>query len=237
MLPLATSLLAALLGQTCPTPSPYDPPPCAAAKVPGCLPGYRPQLDQSGRLVYVCNSAPLPAPVQPAPQAVVPTPSPPAVAATPTPPVEERGHVGLVLMPGVSSYPSNHGLDGSKAGAQVALEFRGSEGGARVRLTGEWVSFGKIGELSFKYVFLEGVPFRPWLGIGVGIASINPNPDVRASASGSVGVDLYISRDFFLTSELKGRVFTQGTEGPAHGLAISDWKQLSFHAGMGFYFF
>jgi hypothetical protein len=119
----------------------------------------------------------------------------------------------------------------------VALEFRGSEGGARMRFTGEWLSFGKIGEISFKYDFLEGFFFRPWLGIGVGIASINPNPDVRASASGSVGLDLYISRDFFLTGELKGRVFTAGTEGPAHGLAISDRKQMSFLAGSGFFFF
>jgi hypothetical protein len=52
-----------------------------------------------------------------------------------------------------------------------------------------------------------------------------------------VGLDLYISRDFFLTGELKGRVFTAGTEGPAHGLAISDRKQMSFLAGIGFFFF
>ena len=235
MLPLATSILAALLGQSCPTPSPYDPPPCAAAKVPGCLPGYRPQFDRSGRVFYVCNSyAPPPASVQPASQNVVSTP---AVRAAPPSPVERRGHVGLVLMPGVSAYPRYQGFDGSKAEGQVALEFRGSEGGARMRFTGEWVSFGKIGEISFKYDFLEGFFFRPWLGIGVGIASINPNPDVRASASGSVGLDLYISRDFFLTGELKGRVFTAGTEGPAHGLALSDRKQMSFLAGMGFYFF
>jgi len=36
---LSWPLCSASLGQT---PSPYDPPPCAAAKVPGCLPGYAP---------------------------------------------------------------------------------------------------------------------------------------------------------------------------------------------------
>src|SRR5260370_23768178 len=133
MLPLATSILAALLGQSCPTPSHYDPPPCAAAKVPGCLPGYRRQFDRSGRVFYVCNSyAPPPASVQPASQNVVSTP---AVRAAPPSPVERRGHVGLVLMPGVSAYPRYQGFDGSKAEGQVALEFRGSEGGARMRFT------------------------------------------------------------------------------------------------------
>ena len=95
----------------------------------------------------------------------------------------------------------------------------------------------EIGELSFKYDFFEGFFFRPWLAIGLGISSINPSPAVRASASASGGVDLYITRDFFLTGELKGRVFNEGTEGPAHALAISDQKQVSLFAGMGFYFF
>jgi hypothetical protein len=246
MLPLTTPLLAALLGQACPTPSPYDPPPCAAARVPGCLPGYRPQYDRSGRLFYVCNNpyaqprAPLqsqaPPPLQPASQASVAPTAPPELAVTP-PPSDSRGHVGLVFMPGVSAFPNYHGFNGTKAEGQIALEFRGSEGGARVRLTAEYTSFGKIGELSFKYDFLEGFFFRPWLAVGLGIASINPDPAVRASGSASAGVDLYISRDFFLTGELKGRLFTEGTQGAAHGLAISDRRQISLLAGMGFYFF
>ncbi len=243
MLPLATSLFAALLGQACPTPSPYDPPPCAAAKVPGCLPGYRPQYDRTGRLFYVCNNVqpraafqtqPAPA-LQPASQASV---APSEVAAAPTPPPSDsRGHVGLVFMPGVSSFPNYHGFSGTKAEGQIALEFRGSEGGARVRLTAEYTTFGKIGEISFKYDFLEGFFFRPWLAVGLGIASINPDPAVRASGSAAGGVDLYITRDFFLTGEVKGRLFTEGTQGAAHGLAISDRRQFSLLGGMGFYFF
>jgi len=241
MLPLAFQLLPVLLGQACPTPSPYDPPPCAASRVPGCLPGYRPQWDRSGRLFYVCNGQSV------QPQAAVQTPlaapmpvsvtEPPAVAAKP-PPTESRGHVGLVLMPGVSAFPaSDRGLQTSKPEAQVALEFRGSEGGGRVRLVGEWTSFGKIGELSFKYNFFDDFFFRPWLAIGVGIASINPDASIRAAGSASFGLDLFLSRDFFLTGELKGRAFAVGTNGPAHGLAISDWRQVSLLGGMGFYFF
>src|SRR5215813_891000 len=106
MLFLTAPLLAALLGQACPTPSPYDPPPCAAARVPGCLPGYRPQYDHAGRLIYVCNALPTqPRPVLqvvPAPQPVAAAPTaPPTVTAPPPTPEESRGHVGLVLTPGV----------------------------------------------------------------------------------------------------------------------------------------
>jgi hypothetical protein len=167
----------------------------------------------------------------------VPTTAPPAVAATPTPPVESRGHVGLVFMPGVAAFPTYRGPDNTKPEAQIALEFRGSEGGGRVRLTGEYASSGRIGELSFKYDFFDGFFFRPYLAVGLGVASINPNPGLRATGSAAAGVDLYISRDFFLTGELKGRLFSEGTEGPAHGLVVSDRTQVSFLAGIGFYVF
>jgi len=159
--------------------------------------------------------------------------APSEVAAAPTPPPSDsRGHVGLVFMPGVSSFPNYHGFSGTKAEGQIALEFRGSEGGARVRLTAEYTTFGKIGEISFKYDFLEGFFFRPWLAVGLGIASINPDPAVRASGSAAGGVDLYITRDFFLTGEVKGRLFTEGTQGAAHGLAISATGG-SFHCSVG----
>jgi len=244
MLALTAPLLAALLGQTCPTPSPYDPPPCAAARVPGCLPGYRPQYDHTGRLIYVCNSLPTqPRPVlqvvpAPQPAQVAVAPAPPAVTA-PAPPEESRGHVGLVLTPGVAAFPSSAGYawDQTKPVGQIGLEFRGSDGGARVRFSAEYTNFGRIGELSFKYDFFDGFFFRPFLSVGLGIASINPDPGLRAAGSASGGVDLYITRDFFLTGELKGTVFTQGTQGPAHGLAISDRKQITALVGLGFYFF
>lgn len=242
-MPLFASLLVATsLGWTCLTPSsPSDPPPCAVAKVPGCLPGYRPRFDSSGRLLfYACdvnfvpNAAEMPPPA-PAPPKTETRPSG-AVATRPSL-SERRGHVALVFMPGVAAFPASAGLDQSKAEGQLALELRGTEGGGRVRFTGEYTAFGKIGDLSFKYDFFDGFFFRPFLAVGLGVASINPDRALRAEASAAAGVDLYISRDFFLTGELKGRVFTEGTRGPAHGLAISDRRQVSLLAGIGFYFF
>lgn len=233
-------LLALSLGQACPPPSsPRDPPPCAVADAPGCLPGYRPRLDPWGRVIYACDRNYLPppgeAPVAPASARALAIAAPPEARAAAAP--EGRGHVGVVFMPGVSAFPSFTRLDETKAQGQIALEFRGTEGGGRVRLVGDYTSFGRIGELSVKYDFLDGFFLRPFLALGLGIASINPDPGVRASASASAGVDLYLSRDFFLTGELRGRVFTEGTSGPAHGLAISDRRQTSLLAGMGFYAF
>ena len=140
-------------------------------------------------------------------------------------------------MPGVAAFPSYHGLGGTKAEGQIALEFRGSEGGGRVRLTAEYASFGKIGEISFKYDFFDGFFFRPFLAVGLGVASINPDAEIRAAGSASVGLDLYLGRNFFLTGELKERMFMQGTDGSAHGLVTSDRRQTALLAGMGFYFF
>jgi hypothetical protein len=146
--------------------------------------------------------------------------------------------VGLVFMPGVSAFPHNHhGFDDSKPEGQVSLELRGSEGGGRVRFTAEYTEFGRIGEVSFKYNLFDDFFFRPWFALGLGVASINPDPALRASGSAAGGVDLYITRDFFLTGELKGRIFTEGTHGPAHGLVVSDRKQVAALAGIGFYFF
>jgi len=167
-----------------------------------------------------------------------PAATPPAVTApAPTPEEESRGHVALVLTPGVAAFPYSHGFDQTQPEGQLALEFRGSEGGARVRLTAEYTSFGRIGSISFKYDFFDGFFFRPYLAVGLGVASINPDPALRAAGSASGGVDLYISRDFFLTGELKGTVFTAGTQGPAHGLTLFERKQIALLAGMGFYFF
>ncbi len=252
----ASLVLAALLGQACPTPSSrWDPPPCAAANVPGCLPGYQPRFsDRLGRIIYTCDRS-YAGPVRESlaePQAT-PAPPPPAVmgpAAAVAPPVaygsypvasptpEGRGHVGLVLMPGVSAYPATTArLDRASSEGQVALELRGPEGGGRLRFSGAYASFGKLGEVSVKYDFFDGFFFRPFVGLGLGIASINPDPTVRAVGSASAGVDLYMSRDVFLTGEVNGRIFTEGTQGRAHGLAVSGQKQASLLVGMGFWVF
>jgi hypothetical protein len=261
-MPLASLLLALSLGQSCRTPSSaWDPPPCSVANVPGCLPGYLPRSDRFGRLIYACdpNYVPppgeTPQPTQAPPYSQAPQPpqsplqagvalppappgNPPPEAYSPVAPPEGRGHVGVVFMPGVSAFPSyTHQLDRTRVEGQLALEFRGTEGGARLRLTGEYTYFGKIGELSVKYDFLDGFFLRPFLALGIGVASINPDPSLRGEGSASAGIDLYFGRDFFLTGELKGRLFTEGTQGRAQGLAVSDQRQTSLLVGMGFYFF
>jgi hypothetical protein len=246
MLPLAAVLLAASVGQVDPSAASYpDHPPCAAADVPGCLPGYKARIDRYGRLIYAPDPDSAPPPPRPArsysqssrpaswayPATGVPRPVPEPVRA------EGRGHMAVVFMPGVSSFPSYTRFDDTKAEGQLALEFRGNDGGVRFRLAGEYTSFGKIGELSFKYDFFDGSVFRPFVGVGVGLASINPDPTLRGAGSASAGLDLYLGRDFFLTGEVKQRLFVDGTNGPAHGVVTSDRKQTSFLAGMGFYFF
>ncbi|MFL5309625.1 MAG: hypothetical protein ACJ79H_04135 [Myxococcales bacterium] len=250
MLPLAAALLAASVGQVDPSSgvvSYPDPPPCAAADVPGCLPGYKARIDRYGRLVYARDpdyDPPLP---PPRPQRSYPQYSRPASWASPATGIprpapaplraEDRGRVALVFMPGVSSFATDTRFDETRPEGQLALEFRGNEGGVRFRLAGEYTSFGKIGELSFKYDFFDGFFFRPFLGVGIGVASINPDPAVRAAGSASAGIDLYVARDFFLTGEVRRRLFMDGTNGSAHGLVTSDRRQTSFLVGMGFYFF
>ena len=123
------------------------------------------------------------------------------------------------------------------SGVTLRTAIRGSEGGGRVRIAGEYTSFGKMGELSAKYDLLDGFFLRPFLAVGLGVASINPDPALRAAASGSAGIDLYVGRDFFLTGELKRRMFMAGTQGEAHALVVAPEKQTSLFVGMGFYFF
>ena len=140
-------------------------------------------------------------------------------------------------MPGVSSYPKYTTFDQAKPEGQLALEFRGDGGGMRFRLAGEYTSFGKVGEASFKYDFFDKFFFRPFLGVGLGVASINPDAELRATGSASAGIDLYLGRNFFLTGEVKQRLFMEGTQGSAHGLVLSEGRATAFLAGMGFYFF
>jgi hypothetical protein len=253
MLPLASFLLAALLGQSSAAFS--DPPPCAAANVPGCLPGYVLKYNRWGLVVYMRDPNYVPPLAQAAPVALrshpselaaqAPTPSwvypttqaPAPAARRESRAAEGRGHVAVVFMPGVSAFPTYTRFDQAKASAQIALEFRGTEGGGRVRLAAEYTAFGRIGELSLKYCLFDGFFLRPFLAVGGGVASINPDPKLRAAGSGSAGIDLYLARDFFLSGEVKRRFFMAGTQGEAHGLVVSEQKQTSLLVGMGFYFF
>ena len=252
MLPFTSVLLAAAL-----TPAAYEPPPCAAANVSGCVPGYVARVDRYGRLIYARDPNYVPPAPAPPPQPRAYSYSQPAYSyAQPAQPVnwaypatgiprpapepvqrEDRGHVALVFMPGVSSFPKYTTINETKPEGALALEFRGNNGGIRFRLAGEYTSFGKIGEASFKYDFFDGFFLRPFLAVGVGVASINPDPGVRAAGSASAGIDLYLGRNFFLTGEVKERLFMEGTDGSAHGLVTSDRRQTALLAGMGFYFF
>jgi hypothetical protein len=143
-----------------------------------------------GWLVYMRDPDYVPPLAQAAPARLAPLPSQVAAAlpaswaypntarAAPEPQAmsEGRGHVALVFMPGVAAFPTYTRVGRAKAEGQIALEFRGTEGGARVRLAAEYTSFGKIGELSFKYDLLDGFFLRPFLAVGAGVASDQSRP-------------------------------------------------------------
>ncbi len=249
---LATLLVAAALGQICPEPPSQDgPPPCAAANVPGCVPGYRRQVDQYGHVRYVCDArqaAPSPQPGPPA-RPAPPRYAPPPPSYAPPPPPEYaagyrgayepavlgrgRGVLGLVLMPGVAStVTSPH--DGEGTGA-FAVELRPSYGGARLRLAMEGGSFGRVAEVAAKYDFNDLGQIRPFVAVGLGGAAVDPDPAWRLEASVSAGLDLYVSRDFFFTLELKERAFAERSSNAYYGLDSGNLHQTAFFFGVGLY--
>ena len=241
------------------------PPPCAAQNVPGCLPGYVRDYDRWGRVVYRCDAnyrapqiAPAPPPAPPPPpsapevQELPPAPLPdpaPATAPPPSPryrpsytapypapyarPREHRGIVGLVLMPGVTT-PRDRSDHTLGVGA-AALELRAEQGGGRLRFGFETMSFGSVADVGLKYDFNDGGEIRPFLGISAGAASVGPDPGWHFAASGSAGVDLYPTPNFFLTLELKQRVFTRRGAGPAYGIEQAGLPQTAFFFGIGVY--
>ena len=248
-------LLAGTLGQAYPAPSRNDPPPCAAARVPGCREGYRMRRDVYGRPVYVYDPnldpnaprepppAPPPAEAAPYPPAVNPPPPYPPPPAYPpqaeAPPVEPRGQFGLVWMPfGATSLEdaSQHARWTDKYAGLVGLELRGESGGGRVRLSGEYGPAVRIYEVGLKYDFLDRTPIHPFLGLGLGAASLDSHLGFatawRPQLSGVVGVDLYLKSDFFLTAELKVRGFGQLDEDPVR---VSRLGQVSGFIGAGIY--
>src|SRR3954462_732161 len=104
MFALAPVLLAAAVSSG----SANDPPPCAAANVPGCLPGYKARIDRYGRLVYGRDPDYAPPPPPPRAQRTYSQYSQPASWAQPATGIprpapepvrlENRGHVALVFM-------------------------------------------------------------------------------------------------------------------------------------------
>jgi hypothetical protein len=251
----APLLLAGTLGQAYPPPSRYDPPPCAAARVPGCREGYRMRRDVYGRPVYVydpnldpnaprdppqAQAAPYPPQVNPPPPPAAPYPPPAAYPpqAEP-PPVESRGQFGLVWMPfgGTSLRDATQNTRWTnKYAGLVGVELRGESGGGRVRLSGEYGPAVRIYEVGLKYDFLDQTPFHPFLGVALGAASIDHHlgfsTDWRPQINGVVGVDLYLKRDFFLTAEVKVRGFGQLDADP---VTVSRLGQVSALIGAGIY--
>ncbi len=252
---ISSVVLALALSQGCPEPpSRNGPPPCAAQNVPGCLPGYLRDYDRYGRVIYRCDPNFRAAPQQPEARALPPVPPPepyaaPVPAPQPAPSYsynrpyaapyaapyrrDDRGLVGLVLMPGATTTRErgNH----AEATGAVALELRGQHGGGRVRLGYEGASFGRIADAALKYDFNDSGEVRPFLAVGVGAASVDPDPGWHFTASGSAGVDLYPSRNFFLTVELKQRIFTRRAAGPSNGLEQAGLPQTALFFGVGLY--
>ncbi len=149
----------------------------------------------------------------PPPPPYYPPPPPPYYPAPPQyrpPAYEPRGMVGLVLMPlGASSLSSDvqgYQTSSDPHGA-VALELRGQRGGGRLRLGYELTPHDRIVDVSLKYNFLDRTPLQPFLTVGLGAGNLGPETVWRGSFSASVGLDFYLTKDFFFTAEAKGRAF------------------------------
>jgi len=243
---LVASLVAAtVLSQACPQPlSPGGPPPCAAANVPGCLPGYHREVDAYGRARYACDAGPYPQPSGPPEGAFLPAP-PPRYAPGPPPAGARqsalwsasggrRGVVGLVLMPGVSSTPYD-GHDGTSAGG-VALELRPDYGGGRLRLSIDGTRYARAVEAGLKYDFFDWSQVRPFLAMGLGSGSVDPDPNWRLTGSVAGGVDLYVTNNVFFTLEVKGRAFADRASSADYGLGTGILHETTFFMGLGLYF-
>lgn len=257
---MLSHLLLAVALQACPQPlTAGDPPPCSAANVPGCLPGYVPVRDRTGRVIYVCTaSSPAPAAAAPPSAPVVAVPSAPAQVYAPTyaptwapsypppqpplayaPPREPgRGRIALVFAPSRTSDPSlgmNGGRELDHSGAAAAIELRGREGGARVRAQLQYTELGRTAELGLKYDFFDRWPLRPFLGLGLGATSFDADKDWRMSGCAFAGLDLYLDRNAFLTAEIQGRRFANRTSDTGRGLELSSRRQATVLLGIGIY--
>ncbi|HSB20832.1 MAG TPA: hypothetical protein VLD85_12540 [Anaeromyxobacteraceae bacterium] len=151
-----------------------------------------------------------PYPPYPPPPPYYPPPPPRQYPAPPPQAYAPRGMVGLVLMPlGTSSLSSD--VQGyqtySDPHAAVALELRGQRGGGRLRLGAEFTPHDRILDVSLKYNFLDRTPLQPFLTVGLGAGNLGPETVWRGTFSVSVGVDFYLTKDFFFTAEAKGRAF------------------------------
>jgi hypothetical protein len=194
------------------------------------------RVDEWGRVTYVCDPTYGAAPAYEPQGYAAPSYAPaPVYQARYAEPRERRGQFGLVLMPGGASLD---GGDTTDAAGAVAMELRGLTGGARLRLAFEYTRYTRVAEASLKYDFgREGTVLRPFLAMGLGAARFERydlDRDWHPTGSASAGLDLYLDKDFFVTAELKYRVFTW--DRPNTGLEISSIHQTALFVGAGFYF-
>jgi hypothetical protein len=173
----------------------------------------------SAALLAVTLAQPYPYPPYPPP----PPPSYPPPAYAPPPRYRQaqaqqqqpRGMVGLVFMP-LGSATLSSDETGTTYASQVhgalALEVRspyyGPLSGARLRFVGELSEHDRVLEASFKYNFLDPLPLQPFIALGMGAARLGPEVDWRAEFAASAGIDFFLTPNFFLSAELKGRAFS-----------------------------
>ncbi|HET9595363.1 MAG TPA: hypothetical protein VFP65_07270 [Anaeromyxobacteraceae bacterium] len=146
-------------------------------------------------------------------------------------PAEPRGQLGLVLMPGGTTFDRGHTT--AVTGA-VGMELRGDSGGFRLRVAFEYAHDVRVADATLKFDLNDGGLFCPFLALSAGAARLLSTDDQAWHPTGSisVGFDLYIHRDFFVTIEAKQRAFTHDTPS---GLRFSSLHQTSVFAGLGMF--
>ncbi|BDG09537.1 hypothetical protein [Anaeromyxobacter paludicola] len=173
-----------------------------------------------------------------------PPPPPPSWRYRPAPPAQggyepARGGLGLVWMPlGVTGFSEATGNTGSFPEGQLNVELRPPTGGARLRAGFEYAEVARSVEVGLKYDFNDRGQVRPFVGVALGAGSIDPLSDWHATLGASVGVDLFVTRDFFFSMELKGKRFSGGdrrSDGWFYDPFGYTASQTSFQLGFGIY--
>jgi len=159
---------------------------------------------------------------------------------------QTRGMLGLVFMPlgtarldapdlATTYDPEVHGA----LGLEIRSPYpRGPFSGGRFRFGGELSEHDRIFDVSLKYNFFDWSPFQPFLTLGVGVGHLSPESEWRSTYSASAGIDFYLTRNFFLTMEFKGRGFgdpsrTAIAAGDSYGNRVTQGTALF---GLGVYF-
>jgi hypothetical protein len=157
-----------------------------------------------------------------------------------------RGMVGLVFLPLGSAQLSAPDLDTTyspEVHGALALEIRSPYpyspfSGARFRAGAELSRHDRVFDVSFKYNFFDPGPFQPFLTLGVGVANLSPESDWRSTFSASAGIDFFLTPNFFLSLEFKGRGFGDPSTstvaaGDSYGGGVTQSTALF---GLGVYF-